>query len=193
MDQDVEIASLLGRLSLKEQISPSALALLSVISVLDEGKIPEELLTTAALRVDLPNYPYRQQQYLEARDELIQTSLVARNTETNELSTRPEYQAVIREKMEKTDLHAVIEAVAILISAVWPWLYATESHLPRHFRPLIAERLAPHVRRLGEICGDEIRRESWNGTTELGCVFTSYAWWVSAHFVHKIDEPCSSC
>lgn len=105
-----------------ESLSPPALALLQVISVLDPDFIPEDILTTGAAAVDLLDYPKTKISYFEAREELIKSSLVTRNFELRFLKIHRLVQDVVRQKLTMKALQEVYDTAVSLVSTVWPFL-----------------------------------------------------------------------
>jgi hypothetical protein len=104
-----------------ESLSPPALALLRVLSVLDPDNIPESLLTTGSDKVELEHYPEDKFQYREARAELIQSSLVTRNMELGFLKIHRLVQDVVRHQLSISDMRLVYDAGVVLLSTVWPF------------------------------------------------------------------------
>jgi hypothetical protein len=108
-----------------ESLSPPALALLRVLSVLDPDNIPESLLTTGSDKVELEHYPEDKFQYREARAELIQSSLVTRNMELGFLKIHRLVQDVVRHQLSISDMRLVYDAGVVLLSTVWPFFDET--------------------------------------------------------------------
>ncbi|KAL8831927.1 MAG: hypothetical protein Q9170_005089 [Blastenia crenularia] len=123
-----------------EQLDPFAFSLLKVLSVLDPDRIPEELLMDGINGVELPNYPLKRSVYLNARAQLIHSSMVIRNMATNELRIHRIVQDVVRQKMEKTELQSVFATVMSLLSAVWPYVSGTDPTRNQLWRIPIAEK-----------------------------------------------------
>jgi hypothetical protein len=110
-----------------EGLSPSALATLQVISVLDPDFIPEDVLVTGAVDVDLENYPKTKIAYFEAREELIRSSLVSRNIELRFLKVHRLVQDVVRRKLSIDGLRAVYNTGVSLVTAIWPFVHGTSN------------------------------------------------------------------
>ncbi|KAM0267930.1 hypothetical protein ACHAPA_005528 [Fusarium lateritium] len=108
-----------------ESLSPPALALLRVLSVLDPDNIQESLLTTGSDKVELDDYPRDKFQYMEARAELIQSSLVTRNMELGFLKVHRLVQDVVRHQLSISDMRSVYDAGVVLLSTVWPFFDET--------------------------------------------------------------------
>ncbi|KAI9172710.1 nb-arc and tpr domain containing protein [Paramyrothecium foliicola] len=162
-----------------EQLGEAERSLLKVLSVLDPDRIPEDLLTEAAESIQLSGYPARKPQYFAARSKLIHASLITRNMATNELHIHRLVQDVVRSKLKNEDLHCVYSDAAILIASVWPWVSGTDPTRNQSWRIPIAENVTPHICKLEELCGQEIQEDKYNPTGTMGCLFSSYAWYVA--------------
>ncbi|KAL9028780.1 MAG: hypothetical protein Q9196_002903 [Gyalolechia fulgens] len=103
-----------------EQLDVSAYTLLKVLSVLDPDRIPEELLLDGVKRVELPNYPVKRSVYINARAELIYSSMVTRNMATNELRIHRIVQDIVRQKMGKSELQSMFAAVMYIFERGLP-------------------------------------------------------------------------
>lgn len=68
-----------------DALSKEATALLQVLSFLDPDRISEEILFGNTKHVDVPHYPRTRVAYMDARTELIQSSLIFRDIKNNEL------------------------------------------------------------------------------------------------------------
>lgn len=159
-----------------EQLSDSALALLNVLSILDPDRIPEEILMDGANELNLLNYPSRKHKYFSARAELIHVSLITRNMATNEIRIHRLVQEVVRQKMDEDSIHTVYAAVAVLMSAVWPYVSGTDPTRHQAWRVPIAEKYTPHICKIEDLFGPDIRTGKYDGTTTSGYIFSSYAW-----------------
>lgn len=117
-----------------EGLTPAARALLHVLSVLnnrddnwlntdDDNWIPEEILKSALGQVDLPDYPISEAAYLDAREELIKSSLITctHNPDSDTINILEMIQEVVREKMTIQRLRDAINAALVLLSVVWPF------------------------------------------------------------------------
>ncbi|KAJ0120519.1 tetratricopeptide repeat domain-containing protein [Diaporthe amygdali] len=175
-----------------EQLSDPAIALLNVLSVLDPDLIPEDMLLDGAKNVTLPNYPVKKRHYFDARAELIHTSLVSRNLASNEIRLHRLVQDVVRENMDDELLHSVYGAVAVLLSAVWPFVSGTDPTRNQAWRVPIADRYTPHICKLEEHFGESIKEGSFNGTEISGFVFSSYAWYISERGLPDQSERFAS-
>ncbi|KAF2238369.1 nb-arc and tpr domain-containing protein [Viridothelium virens] len=161
-----------------EQLSPAALAVLKVLSVVDPDRVPEKVLTDGADKVSLENFPKTKSAYFEARTELIQTSLVARNMATSELRLHRLVQDVVRETMAEEDLRSIFAAAVVLLSSLWPYVSGTDPTRNQAWRYRIAEKYTTHIVRLENLFGDSIRFRSYDGTTDSGILFSSFGWYL---------------
>ncbi|KAL9097860.1 MAG: hypothetical protein Q9165_000186 [Trypethelium subeluteriae] len=161
-----------------EQLSPAALAVLKVLSVVDPDRVPEKVLTDGAAKVSLEGFPKTKPAYFEARTELIQTSLVARNMATSELRLHRLVQDVVRETMAEEDLQSIFAAAVMLLSSVWPYVSGTDPTRNQAWRYRIAEKFTTHIVRLENLFGDSIRFGSYEGTTDSGILFSSFGWYL---------------
>ncbi len=159
-----------------ERLKSAAFTLLKVVSILDPDRIPEELLTDGVEEVELPRYPIKRNEYFSARSDLIHASFVTRNMATNELRIHRLVQHVVRQTMEERELHAVFAAAVWLLSAVWPYVCGTDPTRNQLWRVSIAEKYTPHITRLEDLFGPEIREKKYHGTATSGYIFCSYAW-----------------
>jgi hypothetical protein len=101
--------------------SPSATALLQVLSMLDDISIPGEILTKGAKDAGLKDYPLDEPAYFEARKVLVESSLVTRDKELTILHVHRSVQKVVRNQLDLPLFRKVFNAATILLSAVWPF------------------------------------------------------------------------
>jgi hypothetical protein len=126
-----------------ESLPSPARALLRVLSVLDPDAIPEDILTTGVSGVDLEHYPKTEKEYIDAREELLKSSLVSWNRDLGFLKIHRLVQDVVREKMSLDELRAAYNAAVTLVSAVWPFL--DDSNLNKVDRMRKVQRCLPQV------------------------------------------------
>lgn len=159
-----------------DQLSPEALCLLNVLSILDPDRIPEELLMDGAKDTGLLNYPAQNYVYFKARAELIHASLVTRNMAANEIRIHRLVQEVVRQRLDDAGLQKVFAAVSTLISTVWPYVSGTDPTRNQAWRIPLAERFTPQICRLEELFGSQILSGSFEATATSGFFLSSYAW-----------------
>lgn len=127
--------------------------LLDVLSFLDPDGILERTLIVPILSAGLPlieKYPRSNNDYQKARTELLQSSLVTKDSTGKRLIVHRLIQDTSRAKMSPAHYRKSFSSALHLISAVWPY----ESFGWRHAisRWKVCEELFPHVvclRRLG--------------------------------------------
>ncbi|KXJ88661.1 hypothetical protein Micbo1qcDRAFT_213763 [Microdochium bolleyi] len=105
--------------SSRQGLSLSALALLLALSVHGPDMFQENILIEAVSGVDLKEYPADKSKYMEARQELIQSSLITRNTDLSFIKIHRLVQDVVRQRLDESELQAVLDAAVVLLSAVW--------------------------------------------------------------------------
>ncbi|KAI0875968.1 P-loop containing nucleoside triphosphate hydrolase protein [Hypoxylon argillaceum] len=126
-----------------EALPLPAVALLRVLSVLDSDVTYEDVLTSGAGKVALEHYPKTKDDYVEAREALVKSSLVIKNTELGFLKTHRLVQDVVRHKLETGELRAVYNAAVVLVSDVWE--FSDETNLSRADRLRKVQRHFPQV------------------------------------------------
>lgn len=140
-----------------EGLEPATRALLHVLCVLDSDRIPEEILTTALGKVDLPDYPQSKASYLDAREELIKSSLIVHNSDLSFLKIHRIVQDVVREKLSIDQLRDAYNAAVVLLSAVWPFL--DNSNLNEIDRMRMVREYLPHIASLQGVIKDKTVRD----------------------------------
>ena len=144
-----------------EDMSAGAARLLSIISLLDSGSIPDEILTTAPERTKLGGYPSSdfEQKFLE----LTSSSIVFRKEQStihaqNEITIHSLTQDVVRSQLLESESQtvAVFNATIGLLTAVWP--HVTQPQVGYHAYNRIArwdqcEKILPHIKRMRKMYG----------------------------------------
>ncbi|KAK3941873.1 hypothetical protein QBC46DRAFT_381661 [Diplogelasinospora grovesii] len=110
----------------------------------------------------------------------------------NELRIHRLVQEVVRHKMDERTLRAVHAAVAVLISAVWPYVSGTDPTRNQAWRVPIAERYTPHICKLEDLFGPDMRDGKYDGTATSGYVFSSYAWYIAERGIPDQSEVFAS-
>ncbi|KAI9664019.1 MAG: hypothetical protein M1821_007510 [Bathelium mastoideum] len=172
-----------------EQLSPAAQAVLKVLSVLDPDQISEKILVEGAKKVALDDFPKTKAVYFEARTELIQTSLIARNMATSELRIHRLVQDVVRETMDQEQLRLIFAGAIVLLSSVWPYVSGTDPTRNQSWRYTVADRYTAHIIRLEKLFEEDIRSRSYDGTAESGILFSSFAWYSYEHGSYQFPIP----
>ena len=156
-----------------ESLSPPAVALLRVLSMLDGDLVPEDILITGAKRVKLENYPQDKIAYFEARETLMKSSLVTRNVDLGILRIHRLVQDVVRQKLGLEDFCAVYNAAVVLVSAVWP--FVDDSNLNNVDRLRRVQRYFPQVSMLRSILEDKTA-ETLKPMFEVSALFNEASW-----------------
>ena len=117
--------------------------LLEVLSMLDPDRIYERFLTQPDAHIRLENFPKTPQTYMKARLELLQSSLVSRNTDLETLSIHRLIQDATRAEMSHERFRDVFEATVDLLQAVWPSSVLHQRHSTLRWRQ--CEPIFPHV------------------------------------------------
>ena len=144
-----------------EDMSAGAARLLSVISLLDSGSIPEEILTAAPERTKLEDYPSLD--FDHKLLELTSSSIVFRKERStihaqNEITIHSLTQDVVRSQLLESESQsvAVFNAIIGLLTAVWP--HVTQPQVGYHAYNRIArwdqcEKILPHIKRMRRMYG----------------------------------------
>ncbi|KAL1623881.1 hypothetical protein SLS54_004348 [Diplodia seriata] len=157
-----------------ENLTPAAAALLKLLSILDPDSIPQEILIRSANEVKLDGYPKRKKDYYNARTELINTSLVKRDYETESLRMHRLVQDVVRRKMEPEEMQDVLEAATVLVSGVWPFVRFEDRNLTS--RRKVCERYFPHISYWNTTLGDSIRSRDIKPSIRTVALFNEGSW-----------------
>ncbi|KAI1129073.1 hypothetical protein F5Y10DRAFT_277026 [Nemania abortiva] len=120
-----------------------AVSLLRVLSVLNSDVIYDDVLTYGAEKVFLKHYPETRADFIEARNELIKSSLVTRDPKLGSIKINRLVQDAVRHELETLELRAVYNAAVVLVSHIWP--FSDETNLNRAARLHSVQRLLPHV------------------------------------------------
>jgi len=124
-----------------EKLKPESRKLLELISFLDPDNIDESLLVDALTEIFPDEITIKTGLYRDWRTELLQTSLVRRNKQKNELSVHRMVQDVVRAKMNDNTAKSMFHLVVRLLWSNWP------SALPKPSRkPLITQPKASNTR-----------------------------------------------
>ena len=129
-------------------LSPSALALLQVLSLLDNDKIPQSILFKYADNVTLPNYPQSQEACCSAIAELSLHALITMGPILGEIQIHPLVQDAVREQFSNEEKSAVFEAAVHLLRNPAEFI---ELDLNNHEQELA--QLFRHMLKLVEISG----------------------------------------
>lgn len=126
-----------------ESLPAPAAALLRVLSVLDGDVLYEDILTTGSTSVEFEDYLRERVAYFEAREALARSSLVTRNINLGFLTVHRLVRDVVRQKMSPAELRAAYDAAVTLMSAVWPFVDATDPNKADRLRKV--QQYFPHI------------------------------------------------
>jgi hypothetical protein len=143
-----------------EKLKPEARTMLELISFFDADNIQEDLLVEASAEIFPRNITFKNSLYRDLRTELLQTSLVRRNKQKNELSVHRLVQDAVRAKMDSATAQRMFDFAVRLIWVNWPAGMPKPSRAPQYPQPRTANeaskvsrwplcaQLYPHVLRL---------------------------------------------
>ena len=151
-----------------ERLNSEARVLLGLMSFLDPNCIQEDIFAEASV-ISVEQFPFgggfpsNKRSYREARTELLQSSLIKRNTQNKELSVHRLVQDVVRAKLDREHVQAYFRFAVHLLWTRWPSAMpkpsrrmfsmqqkATNKRLLVSRWPLCAA-LHPHVLRLKQL------------------------------------------
>ncbi|KAK3294489.1 P-loop containing nucleoside triphosphate hydrolase protein [Chaetomium fimeti] len=134
-----------------EDFSPQAISLMRVMAFMDPDAVTERILRQD---VEIPegslvgevehtcSYP-KLDLYVDARAELLRTSLTSRNRETKTLGWYKQVQEVVRERMTRDELHIHYQVAIDLLFRAWE--FAEDRSSRESFRRKRCEEVLPHV------------------------------------------------
>lgn len=153
-------------------------ALLQVICLLDPDAIPQELLTSFSVKLDLADYPKTMLKYFKARGELLSSSLINLHEESGEISIHRLIQDSVLYDMSPEQLEAAYQTAISLAIAVWPFQSMKEHHSIARFGK--CETFFPSVLRLKDGLEPMIREGSCSSKSlEVARLFNDVGWYVS--------------
>lgn len=143
-----------------EKLKPEARKLLELIAFLDADNIQEDLLVEASADIFPKDVTFKNSLYRDLRTELLQSSLVRRNKQKNELFVHRLVQDAVRAKMSPDAAKEVFEFAVRLLWINWPSAMPKPSRKPEYVQPKTADnrskvarwplcaQLYPHVLRV---------------------------------------------
>ncbi|KAJ9300380.1 hypothetical protein DTO217A2_7960 [Paecilomyces variotii] len=146
-----------------EKLKPQARKMLELISFLDPDVIAEDLLVEASVVLLSEGTQFKKGNYIDARTDLIQSSLVQRDKQKQQISVHRIVQDVILATMDVTKKQFLFDQVVRLLWAYWPSAMPKPSKEPELPRPksmggrLHVERwpvcaaIYPHVLRIHQL------------------------------------------
>jgi hypothetical protein len=181
-----------------ERLKPQARQLLELISFLDPDVIREDLLMEASVELLSEGALFKKSNYTEARYDLLQSSLVQRDTQKQQISVHRIVQDVILATMDVAKKRFMFDKVVRILWADWPSAMPKPSKEPELPQPkssggrLYVGRwpacgaIYPHVLRIHQL---------WSSISDLSEVtrllfaklLTEAAWCV---YVVQATLPC---
>lgn len=150
--------------------------LLDVLSFLDADGIPEIILTTTTNTVKiLDGFPDKKGTYLLARAELLQSSLITKDSSDRRLVIHRLIQDAARAKMDPQRFRDVFSFALSLVSSVWQFEEFGWRHSISRWK--LCEELMPHVlqlRRFGEQI--EVQHDTLKTDYSLAKLLTDAGW-----------------
>ena len=113
-----------------ENLKPQARQLLELISFLDPDVISENMLMEASVKLLSEGGKFRKSRYTEARADLLQSSLVQRHKQTQQISLHRIVQDAIIATMDPTKKRFLFDHVVHILWADWPSAMPTPSKKP---------------------------------------------------------------
>jgi hypothetical protein len=181
-----------------ERLKPQARQLLELISFLDPDVIREDLLMEASVELLSEGALFKKSNYTEARYDLLQSSLIQRDTQKQQISVHRIVQDVILATMDVAKKRFMFDKVVRILWADWPSAMPKPSKEPELPQPkssggrLYVGRwpacgaIYPHVLRIHQL---------WSSISDLSEVtrllfaklLTEAAWCV---YVVQATLPC---
>jgi hypothetical protein len=118
-----------------EKLKPQARQLLELISFLDPDVIGEDLLMEASVELLFEGTQFKKSNYIEARTDLLQSSLVQRDKQKQQISVHRIVQDVILAAMDVTKKQFIFDQVVRLLWADWPSAMPKQSREPELPQP----------------------------------------------------------
>lgn len=174
-----------------EKLKPQARRLLELIAFLDPDVIEEDMLMAAAAKLLSEGAQFRKSNYIEARTDLMQSSLVRRDKQKQHISVHRIVQDAIFAAMEPARKSLVFDQVVRMLWAEWPSAMPKPSKEPELPQPkstggrLHVERwpvcaaLYPHVLRMHQLWST-ISNLSETTSLLFAKLLTEAAWYAEA-------------
>lgn len=118
-----------------EKLKPKARQLLELISFLDPDVIGEDLLMEASVELLSGAAQFKKSNYMEARADLLQSSLIQRDKQKQQISVYRLVQDAILATMDATKKRFMIDQVVRIIWADWPSAMPKPSKEPKLPQP----------------------------------------------------------
>ncbi|KAH7323575.1 tetratricopeptide repeat domain-containing protein [Rhexocercosporidium sp. MPI-PUGE-AT-0058] len=148
-----------------DKLRPEARRLLEILAFLDPDVVQEDLVVEASTAVFPKDVAFKNSHYRDLRTELLQSSLIRRNKQKNELSVHRLVQDVIKAQLSEDMIQPTVDLVVHLLWANWPSAMPKPSQVPELPQPKannkrlevgrwpVCAALYPHVLRLHQLWG----------------------------------------
>ncbi|KAL2833318.1 tetratricopeptide repeat domain-containing protein [Aspergillus cavernicola] len=146
-----------------EKLKPQARQLLELISFLDPDVIGEDLLMEASVELLSEGAQFRKSNYIEARTDLLQSSLVQRDKQKQQISVHRIVQDVILATLDDAKKRFMFDQVVRILWADWPSAMPKPSKEPKLPQPKstggrlhigrwpVCAAIYPHVLRIHQL------------------------------------------
>lgn len=147
-----------------EKLKPQARQLLELISFLDPDVIEEDLLTEASMQfLSEGGTPFKKRNYIEARTDLLQSSLVQRDKQKQHVSVHRIVQDAILATMDPSKKRSIFGQIVRTLWAHWPSAMPKPSKEPELPQPKsagdrlhvgrwpVCAAIYPHVLRIHQL------------------------------------------
>ncbi|KAK5995287.1 hypothetical protein PT974_03688 [Cladobotryum mycophilum] len=171
-----------------DRLAAPTRALLQVICLLDPDEIPEELLINLSADPDLPEYPQSEWGYVNARGELLSSSLINLLDEKRKISLHRLIQDTVLRSMDNEQLTAAYRAAIKLFIAVWPFQSMKDHHSVARFGK--CEIFFPSVLRLKNGLESLIKRKLFfPRDLKVARLFNDVGWYMFERGLPEETEP----
>lgn len=146
-----------------EKLKPQARQLLELISFLDPDVIGEDLLIEASVELLSKGVQFKKSSYIEARTDLLQSSLIQRDKQQRQISVHRIVQDAILSTMDVTKKRFLFDQVVRMLWADWPSAMPKPSKEPELLQPKttggrlhvgrwpVCAAIYPHVLRIHQL------------------------------------------
>ncbi|KAL7897244.1 P-loop containing nucleoside triphosphate hydrolase protein [Trichoderma sp. SZMC 28014] len=146
-----------------EKLKPPARQLLELVSFLDPDVIGEDLLMAASMELFPDGLQFKKSNYIEARSELLQSSLVYRDKQMQQISVHRLVQDAILTTMDDGRKELMFKKVARILWGDWPSAMPKPSRDPELPKPKstggrlhvarwpVCASIYPHVLRMHQL------------------------------------------
>ncbi|KAL6699691.1 tetratricopeptide repeat domain-containing protein [Trichoderma pleuroticola] len=118
-----------------EKLKPHARQLLELISFLDPDAIGEDLLMAVSMELFSDGAQFKKSNYMEARSDLLQSSLVSRDKQKQQISVHRLVQDAVLTTMDVEKKQLMFDQVARILWADWPSAMPKPSKEPELPKP----------------------------------------------------------